>query len=83
MDRSCTDDDSGYLMIAPIVLPIVELVTLESRCARSLPVRNTMISNLSPSTSQIFHKAAVVWSDAACFQASALGNRWKNPIQTP
>jgi|HubBroStandDraft_6_1064221.scaffolds.fasta_scaffold5580342_1 hypothetical protein len=70
-------------MIAPIVLPIVELLTLESRCARSLSVSDTIITNLSPSTSVIFHKAAVVWSDASCFQESTLGNRWKNSIQTP
>ena len=69
-------------MIAPTVLPIVELLVLESRCARSLSVSDTIITNLSPSTSEI-HKAAVVWSDASYFQDSARGNRWKNSIQTP
>jgi hypothetical protein len=69
-------------MIAPTVLPIVGLLALKSRCARSLSVSDTIITHVSPSIAEI-HKTAVVWSDASYFQDSARGNRRKNSIQTP
>jgi hypothetical protein len=69
-------------MMAPTVLPIVELLALKSRCARSLSVSDTIITHVSPNIAEI-HEIAVVWPDASYFRDSTRGNRRKNSIQTP